>query len=342
MNYGLILDTRFADHLTPEGHPERPDRIRSIREALERWEHFGRLQKIEPVPAEEDWILGVHSSSHFERIRRTAGVSFDQLDPDTYTSPHSFDVAMLAAGSSVRLVELLLKSEIESGFLLARPPGHHAESSRAMGFCLFNHIALAAQWALQQEGIGKVAVVDFDVHHGNGTQEIFYARPDVLYISQHQYPWYPGTGEARETGQGAGEGFTVNFPIRAGIGGHFYCSLFRDLVSPILQQYAPDLILVSAGFDAHAEDPLGGMKLVEADFGELANILNKAARKLCQGRILYFLEGGYDLRALPQSVLTVISTTLSPQTFEIPPAQLVEYQAYRDQIGRILSAHWKI
>ncbi|HSR70399.1 MAG TPA: histone deacetylase [Acidobacteriota bacterium] len=310
MNYGIVLDLAFTDHAVPPGHPERPDRIRSIVNSLQSWPRLEELKRIDPRPAREEWIEAVHGASHLARISGTQGRSHVQLDPDTHTGPHSYEVALLAAGSAVDLTERLLQGRIDCGFVLARPPGHHAESARAMGFCLFNNVAVAAQWALRQEGLERVAVVDFDVHHGNGTQEIFYSRSDVLYISTHQHPLYPGTGAFQERGRGQGQGYTLNFPMPAGCGNDFYLSLFDDLLIPQLLNYRPDLILVSAGFDAHASDPLAGMKVDEAGFAQMCVRLNQASRRACKGRILYFLEGGYDLQALASSVRASIGATL--------------------------------
>lgn len=342
MRYGIVLDEVFARHAPPGGHPERPERIRSIVQAVNGWEQNARLLRVPAARADEKWIRAVHARAHFEAIKRTAGKPFTQLDPDTYTSQESFEIAMLAAGSVVRLVDELLSGRIDTGFALIRPPGHHAESNRVMGFCLFNNVAVAAEFALQERGLRKVAILDFDVHHGNGTQEIFYARPDVLYISQHQYPFYPGTGHFHEVGKDAGAGFTVNFPIRAGMGNHFYCSLFRDFVVPILRQYEPDLLLISAGYDAHRSDPLAGMELDEDGYGALASVLNRVAEEVCGGHILYVLEGGYHLTALPQSVLRTIGATLDRGQFEIQEEQAGEYSAYRDTVRPYLSQFWKL
>jgi acetoin utilization deacetylase AcuC-like enzyme len=341
MKYGIIVDQVFAGHRAPPGHPERPERIQSVLEAIEKWDQLPRLQRIAVSRASEEWIQAVHHESHFQRIRDTSG-QFYQLDPDTYTSPESFEIALQAAGSLVSLTDLLLEEKIDSGFALVRPPGHHAESKRAMGFCLFNNVAVAAEWAIRSERVDRVAVVDFDVHHGNGTQEIFYSRPDVLYLSTHQYPFYPGTGHFRETGVHPGEGFTVNFPIQAGMGNYFYCALFSDFALPILRQFAPQLILVSAGYDAHREDPLAGMNLDARGFGQLVNLVNQVAQETCEGRILYVLEGGYNLKALARAVLTTITTTLEPQEFEIEEDQGEEYALYRVQMKQVLSPHWKV
>ena len=342
MPYGIVLDTVFTRHLTPAGHPERPERIASLVEAFEKWDRLDELNRIPASTAQKEWIEAVHSPEHLAQIRATSGREFSQLDADTSTSADSYEVALLAAGSAVGLVQELSQERIKGGFALMRPPGHHAESNRAMGFCLFNNVAVAAQWAIRQGLAQKVAIVDFDVHHGNGTQEIFYSRSDVLYLSTHQYPFYPGTGHFSETGVGPGQGFTANFPIPAGTGDHFYCALFRDLLLPIVRQFAPQLILVSAGYDAHRDDPLAGMNLSTQGFGELVNLLNDAAREVCGGRVVYLLEGGYDLTALCESVLLTIDTSLEPRTFEIPVAQVDEYEMYRDVLKSKLSPYWEL
>lgn len=341
MKYGIIYDRLFKRHWTPAGHPERPERIETIIQTLEDWERHSELVRIDPGRAEEEWILAVHSSDHFERVRATAGKPFHQFDPDTYAGPESFDIAMTAAGSTVRLVQEILKGSIDCGFVLARPPGHHAESNRAMGFCLFNNVAVAAEWAVRRGKLKKVAVVDFDVHHGNGTQEIFYFRPDVLYLSTHQHPFYPGTGHQLELGENEGKGFTVNFPLRAGMGNNFYRNLFRDFVVPILEDYRPELILVSAGYDAHRDDPLAGMNLDIHGYGEIANLLNAAAQNACEGRIAYVLEGGYHLNALSRAVLCTVGAALEKQVFEINENQSGDYTAYHAEMKKVFSPYWQ-
>ena len=241
------------------------------------------------------------------------------------------------------LTDELLRGNIDSGFALIRPPGHHAESNRVMGFCLFNNVAVAADWAIRNSTMEKVAIVDFDVHHGNGTQEIFYARSDVLYLSAHQYPFYPGTGHFNQLGEGQGEGFTVNFPLRAGAGNPFYRKVFSDLVLPIVRQFDPQLILVSAGYDAHKNDPLAGMNLDVEGFGQLVTLLNTLAQEVCEGQILFVLEGGYNLPALSESVICTMDTSMAPKTFEIgKKEQTEEYLSYREQARRVFSPYWEV
>ena len=342
MQYGIVLDTGFTRHLTPTGHPERSERIGALVEAFKKWDRLDELIRIPTSTAREEWIRAVHSPEHLARIKTTSGKDFSQLDADTSTSADSYEVALLAAGSAVGLVDELTREKIDSGFAVIRPPGHHAESNRVMGFCLFNNVAVAAEWAIRKGLAKRVAIVDFDVHHGNGTQEIFYSRSDVLYLSTHQYPFYPGTGHFSETGAGPGEGFTANFPIPAGTGDHFHCTLFRDLLLPIVRQFDPQLILVSAGYDAHRDDPLAGMNLSTEGFGALVNLLNDVAREVCGGRVLYLLEGGYNLSALCDAVLLTIDTSLEPREFDIPVAQAGDYEIYRDVLRSKLSPYWEL
>ncbi|MEE8348943.1 MAG: histone deacetylase [Acidobacteriota bacterium] len=342
MNYGIVLDTGFTRHLTPPGHPERPERVAALLEAFERWNRLDELVRVPTSTAQEGWIQAVHSSAHLARIKATSGKESSQLDGDTATSADSYQVALLAAGSGVTLVDALVRERIDSGFALIRPPGHHAESNRPMGFCLFNNVAVAAEQAIQKGLAEKVAIVDFDVHHGNGTQEIFYSRSDVLYLSTHQFPFYPGTGHFSETGAGPGQGFTANFPLPAGSGDSFYCTIFQDFLLPIIQQFSPQLILVSAGYDAHRDDPLAGMNLSTDGFGELVNLLNKVAREVCGGRILYLLEGGYNLSALCDAVLLTIDTSLTPRKFDIPTAGAEDYEIYRDVLKSKLTPYWEL
>ena len=342
MRFGLLLDSVFGQHLVPVDHPEHPDRIESIRQHVESWSGSDKLVRIEPTSADSKWIRQVHTSEHFLTIQQTDGGPTTALDWDTHAGGQSFEIAMLAAGSVVKMLELLFSGEIDTGFAAVRPPGHHAETTRAMGFCLFNNIAVGAEWVLQQGLAQRIAVIDFDVHHGNGTQEIFYLRPDVLYLSSHQYPFYPGTGSLNELGDDAGLGFTVNFPVTAGPGNYFFCSLFQDLVKPVLRGFEPDLILVSAGYDAHRDDPLGGMNLDETGFGDLVRQLNSLAEELCRGRILYVLEGGYNLEALSRSVVSTIQESLKPTQETIEPSQVREYESYRERLVKVLSPHWSL
>jgi acetoin utilization deacetylase AcuC-like enzyme len=228
------------------------------------------------------------------------------LDPDTSTSAHSYEVALLAAGGVLKAIELILKSEVQNGFAFVRPPGHHAEASRAMGFCLFNNVAIGAEYLLKKCGQKQVLILDWDLHHGNGTQNSFYARNDVLYFSTHQFPHYPGTGHWSETGEGEGEGFTINIPLSPGKRDGEYLYIFDKILNPIADKFQPDFILVSAGFDIYEGDPLGGMQITSEGFGALAHNLLGLADKHCNERILFVLEGGYNLKGLSEGSKEVL------------------------------------
>ena len=256
-----------------------------------------------PEPADLDAILTVHAPHVVDLVQRAARQGGAWLDPDTYVSADSYEVALLAAGGACRAVDAVMTGEAPRAFAFVRPPGHHAEPDRSMGFCLFNNIAIAAEHALNAHGLERVAIVDWDVHHGNGTQAAFWRRPDVLFISLHQYPFYPGSGSASERGAGAGEGYTLNIPLPAGSNDEVYLTRFTDTVVPALHAFAPQLILVSAGFDAHADDPLAMMRVTTDAFADWARLLKDAATDLCDGRLVLVLEGGYNLRALGESVV---------------------------------------
>ena len=299
MSLILVHTGRFAEHQTPPGHPERPERADVLDAIAARWRGRG-TEVVAPRAATSEQLLRVHDAAYLQRIAQTAGHAA-ALDPDTYTSPESYEIALLAAGACVDAVERVMGGAHRAGFALVRPPGHHAERDRAMGFCLFNNVAVAAAHA-RALGARKVAIVDYDVHHGNGTQHIFEADPHVLYVSTHQYPYYPGTGAASEVGREAGRGFTVNLPIEAGAVDDDYEIAFTRIVLPVLRQFEPDLVVVSAGFDAHAHDPLGGMRLTAAAFGAMTAELRAIAEECCRGRIVAAVEGGYDLQALGASL----------------------------------------
>jgi acetoin utilization deacetylase AcuC-like enzyme len=299
----LIHSERFAEHQTPPGHPERSERAEVMDVIAARWRERG-AEVVAPRAATREQLARVHDQDYVHRISETAGRAL-ALDEDTYTSPESHEIALLAAGAAVDAVEGVMGGSHRSAVALVRPPGHHAERNRAMGFCLFNNVAVAASHA-RAGGASKVAIVDYDVHHGNGTQHIFEADPSVLYVSTHQYPYYPGTGAAHEVGRGPGIGFTVNLPLEAGAVDEDYQLVFSAVVIPVLLQFEPDLIIVSAGFDAHERDPLGGMRLSTAAFAAMTADLRDVAEECCRGGLVAVTEGGYDLEALAASLDGVI------------------------------------
>ena len=313
----LLSSDVFTHHLTPPGHPERPERAEALRRVARSWAEAGHALT-EPTPVDDAVLALVHDPAYVSAIRETAGHAV-RLDPDTSTSPESFDVARLAAGAAVDGVRHILAAPHEPAIALVRPPGHHAERAKAMGFCLFNSIAVAAAWARTQ-GVSRVAIVDFDVHHGNGTQAIFYDDPSVLFVSSHQYPYYPGSGAAAEVGAGAGAGFTVNLPLEAGAGDADLDEVFRAVAVPVLEAFAPELVLVSAGFDAHASDPLGGLRMSPDGFANLARLIGGVAARHAGGRLVYVTEGGYDIDGLTSSLNAVLHVLAGGDTADQPVA----------------------
>ena len=299
----LVSSDRFASHQTPPGHPECSDRARVMDSVAVRWRAQGGAV-VAPRLATLDQLLRVHDQTYVDRITATAGRAV-ALDPDTYTSPDSYGVALLAAGAAVDAVDSVLDGAHARALALVRPPGHHAERGEARGFCLFNNVAVAAAHA-RARGAARVAIVDVDVHHGNGTQHIFESDPEVLYLSLHQSPFYPGTGQASEIGIGRGRGFTVNLPLEAGAGADDYRVLFEEVVDPVVTQFAPSLILVSLGVDAHERDPLAGMRLGSSAFGAMIAHIRHVADACCAGRVVAVTEGGYDLVALAESLTAAL------------------------------------
>lgn len=292
----LLYDDGFLEHDPGPDHPESPMRLRAIRRALDQLPSGCRWGDVRPATQGE--LERVHLDVHVAALARTAGHTV-QLDPDTVTSPGSHLAALRAAGAAVTMVDALVDGEVDNAFALVRPPGHHAEAAYAMGFCLFNNVAVAAEHA-RSRGVERVAIVDWDVHHGNGTQHVFEHRRDVLFISLHQFPFYPGTGAAHEVGRGAGAGYTMNIPFAAGMRDGDYGAAFGDLVGPALESFRPGMVLVSAGFDAHRRDPLGEMELTEEGFGAMCSAVRDAARH-ARAPLGLVLEGGYDLEALSAS-----------------------------------------
>jgi acetoin utilization deacetylase AcuC-like enzyme len=302
---GILIDRRYLDHNMGAFHVESPRRLEAILEMIEQTITFPYLS-ITPRAASDDELGWVHTPEYIEAVRATAGQDCVVLDSDTSTSPLSYETALLAAGGLLECLDLILSRRIRNAFAPVRPPGHHAEAHRAMGFCLFNNVAVAAEYLLRQHGLKKVLVVDWDIHHGNGTQNTFIARDDVLYFSTHQFPHYPGTGHWIEAGMGKGEGFTLNIPLYRGKTDEDYLYIFRNILVPAARQFDPDAILVSAGFDVAASDPLGGMDITALGFAALTRELLSLARDLCGDRLLIALEGGYDLKALTQGSREVL------------------------------------
>lgn len=300
---GLVYDPRYLEHDMGMGHPESPNRLRAIMQQLEQSGTMAELTRIEPRKAEDEWITLVHTAAYLASLKQHAPASGRvSLDPDTSMSPGSLTAAYLAAGGALAAVDAMMTKQVEHVFCAVRPPGHHAEASRAMGFCLLNNVAIAARYAQKKHGLSRVLIVDWDVHHGNGTQHSFEDDPSVLFFSTHQFPHYPGTGRESERGRGAGEGYTINVPMEAGEGDDEYRAIFHKVLVPAAEEFKPELVIISAGFDAHKDDPLAGMGLTESGYAELTGIVAGIAKQYAQGRILSSLEGGYNLTALAASV----------------------------------------
>ena len=302
--FAFVADDLFEQHAPPGAHPERPQRLAAVRAAIERAGVAATGLRLPPRAAEHEELVRVHGADYLHELAQTAGMS-GFVDGDTYYVPASWEIARAAAGATIDLTRAVVRGDATRGFAAVRPPGHHAEADRAMGFCLINNVAIAAACA-RADGLERVAIVDWDVHHGNGTQHIFEADPSVLFVSLHEAPLYPGTGAPSEVGRGRAAGSTVNVALPAGCGDADYARVFEALVLPALRRFAPELILVSAGFDAHASDPLAHMRVTEEGFATMAEDLAAAADALCGGRLVLVLEGGYHLEALRLSVGRVL------------------------------------
>jgi len=300
---GFVYHSDYLKHDMGVGHPESPDRLRAIVSRLKAGGVLDRLVPIEPTSVADEWITQVHEASYLASLKSRAPVSGRvSLDPDTSISAGSLPAAYLAAGGVLAAADAIMAGTVDHAFCAIRPPGHHAESDRAMGFCLFNNVAIAARYLQRRHGVARVLIVDWDVHHGNGTQHTFDDDPSVLFFSTHQYPHYPGTGRATERGKGKGEGLTINVPMSAGQGDEDYREIFERVLVPAADAYKPEFVLISAGFDAHRDDPLASMGLTEEGYAALTGIVVGIARRHSKSRVLSCLEGGYNLNALAASV----------------------------------------
>ncbi|GIL08771.1 MAG: histone deacetylase [Chloroflexota bacterium] len=314
-----ITHPRCAEH-TLAGHVEHAGRIQAIWRELDNAGLRARMHALDAVPADLDLLHTVHDPAYIQELRRITQ-SIDRLvllNPDTYAGPASFDIALLAAGGAAGAVDEVLAGRAANALAVVRPPGHHATAARPMGFCLLANVALAVQHARRAFGLERVLIVDYDVHHGNGTQDAFYDDPGVLFISTHQHPFYPGTGAFEDTGAGAGRGFTVNLPLPAGHGDASYAALCDAIIWPLAQRFQPQLVAVSAGFDAHWADPLGGMALSLAGYARLTRELIAMADSLCAGKIIFVLEGGYNLDALAHGVRNIAHLLLGDSAISDP------------------------
>jgi acetoin utilization deacetylase AcuC-like enzyme len=315
MKSGIIYDPIFLKHDQP-GHPENSKRLVSVMKRLEENKLLYRVKHLDSRVAETNEIAICHTQEYVQYVKEISEKGGGYLDPDTYSNKYSFIAAATAVGSSIDLTNAVVKGELKNGFALLRPPGHHALSNKSMGFCLFGNIAIAAKIALTQPVIKKVAIVDFDVHHGNGTQALVGDDPNTLFISSHQYPFYPGTGSIHEIGQGDAEGTIINIPLQQGVGDEGIKMIYENLIIPSLRRFKPDLILVSAGYDAHWDDPLANLNLSLEGFDWISRKLISAADDICSAKIVFFLEGGYNLEVLKNGVSNTIRGLLRIDSFE--------------------------
>lgn len=341
MAVGIVKDNIYLEHITDDFHPESPKRLAHIYEMLKNLDQQG-LTYIPPRMATHEEIALIHEPSYIDSIARTSGKAHTYLDGDTATSAKTYEASCMAVGGVLELADALQSSRVDSGFALVRPPGHHAEHSNAMGFCIFNNIAIVAKYLQQKHHLKNILIVDFDIHHGNGTQHSFYGDKSVLYCSTHLYPHYPGTGWFEEVGKGDGVWYTVNIPMSHSMGDEDYLYAFRDVLMPISNIFAPEMVLVSAGFDAHHMDPLGGMALTESGYAAMSRMLLDIAEKHCNGKALFVLEGGYDLKGLTDSVKAVIMELKGQSIY--PRAKTGEASASLVQMAtalkRLLIPYW--
>ena len=341
MKVGYIYDPIYLKHNTGQ-HIENARRLEAIVSHLERTGLKQQLSQIKPRVATIEEVSLVHHKQYIPHIQEVAKKGGGWLDADTVMSPSSYDAALYAAGGAIRATEAVMEGEVSSAFALVRPPGHHATATRAMGFCLFNNVAIAAKYALAKYNLERIAIIDFDVHHGNATHATFYDNPQVLYISTHQYPFYPGTGDVEETGSGTARGTTVNIPLPAGCGDNEYLQVFDQIIVPAVRRFKPQLILVSAGYDTHWADGISLMQVSVTGFAQMVRIINGLADELCSGRLVFSLEGGYNLTALAASVKATFDVLLGNTNIEDPlgePPRRFEMSSVAPLIKTIKEIH---
>lgn len=306
---GIVYDDIYTQHQTGTGHPESPVRCEAIMKGLRQSDFSERLLFLTPPAATEEHILMCHSPDYLSGVKQDIAAGRKELSTgDTSISERSFEAALYAAGGLLTAVDAVFQGEIKNAFCPVRPPGHHATAARGMGFCIFNNVAIAARYAQKKYGIGRVLIADWDIHHGNGTQEIFYKDSSVFYFSTHQSPWYPGTGATGQTGLGEGTGYTLNCPFPPGTSSEQVVSAFKNKLTPAARKFKPELVLVSAGFDSRIGDPLGGFSLTDDDYAELTGILLDIAGQFAEGRLISALEGGYNLEGLAAAVRAHVKT----------------------------------
>lgn len=344
---GIAYDEFFLEHDSGFSHPESRNRFLHFPKLFKKVEGKGLARFYAPRPATKDEVLAAHSRDYIDRVKRLSGIgTLNYIDVDTVVGPKSYEVALLSAGASLTLLERMMDGEIGAGFAIVRPPGHHAMRMSGMGFCIFNNAVIAANFAERELGFKKIAIFDWDVHHGNGVQDAFYHQRQVLYASIHQYPHYPGSGYFDEVGTGEGEGYTINVPVPAGSGDLHYRMAFERVFLPIFQQYEPDMIIVCTGYDAHEADPLSLINLKHPTFQKMAYGLRVLADKLCGGRLLATLEGGYD----PKELAKGIEATLYGFNYTKPEGKeviedglsITSFESHLEKIGAYLNRYWKL
>jgi len=299
---GFVYHDDYLLHTMGEWHPEQPKRLTSVVNYLKKNDLWDSLTHIPPYSADVAWLETIHSSQYIQSVEAACQSDQFQFDADTAVNRHSYRVALLAVGGALAAADAIVAGKVKNAFCAIRPPGHHAEKDAAMGFCLFNNVAVAARYLQQNHGFKKILIIDWDVHHGNGTQNAFYSDPSVFYFSTHQWPHYPGSGLKTERGEGEGLGYTLNVPMASGQGDGDYVEVFEQILLPAAQRFEPDFLLISAGFDAHSLDELSGMEMTRVGYGKLTEIVMRLADECCDGRIISLLEGGYNLEMLAQSV----------------------------------------
>jgi acetoin utilization deacetylase AcuC-like enzyme len=330
-------------------HPESPDRLAVIYEMLENPLMSWKFTEIEPREATHKEIEAIHAPSYVDFIASTAGKRSVFLDPDTSTSPQTYETAKLAVGGVLNAIDSVMEGEVDNAFALVRPPGHHAEKDTAAGFCVFNNIAIGAMHAISKYNLKRILIVDWDLHHGNGTQHSFYGDHRVLYFSTHQYPYYPGTGSLTENGRGQGEYYTINVPLTVGIGDPGFVKIFRKILQPVALEFNPELILLSAGFDTYFQDPLGGMQVTPDGYAAMTRVLLDTAEACCKGRFVAVLEGGYHLGGLVKCVKAVLEEMLDETHFSDERLALLEKEVHEginqliiNKVIARINPYWKV
>ena len=307
MGIGLVYHPDYLKHDPGERHPEHAGRLEAVMQALEGSGHSRQLVHLDWDDDPQAWVAEVHDPEMIQRVQAASQQGRAALDPDTVVNGDSYDVALQAVAGTLAAADAVVNGEVTQAFCAVRPPGHHAEAHRSMGFCLFNNVAVLARYLQKRHGLDNILIIDWDVHHGNGTQHIFEADSSVMYVSTHQYPFYPGTGASTETGTGSGEGYTLNFPLPAGTGDDDYLAIFQQHILPRALEYRPDCVLVSAGFDAHYADPLAHMQVSEAGYRRMTGVVNEIAAVCSRNRLISVLEGGYNVDALGRCVTTHVA-----------------------------------